>query len=134
MSSTAPELLVGAAEVLVDGVEVGVVPQEHLIGRGVLQHLGDGAQVPPLVCGQLTSGRQVDDVKGVGRHDGRIHVAVVQQVTHDLNTHTHPSVRYSTSCRHHRQHQAWQGTTMNRVLLLLCPSSLGHLFFIANTV
>lgn len=79
-----PELLVGAAEVLIDGVEVGVVPEEHLVGGGVLQHLGDGAQVPPLVRGQLTSCRHLDDVKGVRSDDGWIHVAVIQQVAHDL--------------------------------------------------
>lgn len=50
----------------------------------MLQHLGNGAQVAPLVSGQLTSRRHVDDVKGVRRYNGRVHVAVIQQVTNNL--------------------------------------------------
>ena len=65
---------------------MGVVSQEHLIGGSVLQHLGDRAQVSPLLCGQLTTRRHLDDVKGIGCHDGRVHVAVIQQVPHDLKT------------------------------------------------
>ena len=83
-ASAPPELLVGAAEVLIDGVQVGVVSQEHFIGCRMLQHLSDGPQVAPLVRGQLTSSRQVDDVESIRSHDGWVHVAIVQQVPHDL--------------------------------------------------
>lgn len=82
--SVQPELQIGGSQVLVDGVEVGIVPQEHLVGGSVLQHLGHRAQVPPLLSGQLTSGRHLDDVEGIWRHDGWVHVAVIQQVAHDL--------------------------------------------------
>lgn len=50
----------------------------------MLQHLGDRTQVPPLLSGQLAAGRHLDDVEGIGRHDGRVHVAVIQKVPHDL--------------------------------------------------
>lgn len=50
-----PELLVGAGEVLVDGIQVGIVPEEHLVGGRVLEHLGNGTQIPPLVGGELTA-------------------------------------------------------------------------------
>lgn len=50
----------------------------------MLQHLGHRPQVSALFGGQLTPGRHLDDVEGVGRHDGWVHVAVIQQVPHDL--------------------------------------------------
>lgn len=81
-----PELEVGGAQVLVDGVQVSVVAQEHLVGGGVLQHLRHGAQVSPLLRGQLTARRHLDDVEGVGRHDGGVHVAIIQKITHNLRT------------------------------------------------
>ena len=88
-----PELLVGAGEILVDRVQMGVVAQEHLVGGRMLEHLGDGAQVPPLVSGQLTARRHLDDVKSIRCHDSGIHVTVVQQVAHNLkytrHTHSH---------------------------------------------
>lgn len=37
--AVSPELLVGGAQVLVDGVQVSIVPQEHFVGGGMLQHL-----------------------------------------------------------------------------------------------
>lgn len=62
---------------------------EQLVGGGVLQHLGHGAQVPPLVRVQLPARRHVNDVEAVWSHDGRVHVAVVEQVPHNLPvTHT----------------------------------------------
>lgn len=39
-----PELVVGLADVLVQGSDVVPVPMEGLVGSGVLQHAGDGAQ------------------------------------------------------------------------------------------
>lgn len=61
-----------------------VLALKQLIGGGVLQHLGHRAQVTPVVRVQLPSGRHVDDAEAVGGHDGRVHVAVVQQVAYDL--------------------------------------------------
>lgn len=63
---------------------MGVVSQEHLIGGGVLQHLGDGAQVSSLLGGQLATRRHLDDVEGIRCHDGWVHVAVIQEVPHNL--------------------------------------------------
>lgn len=63
---------------------MSVISQEHLVGSCVLEHLGDGAEVAALVGGELASGRQVDDVKGIRSDDGWIHVSIVQQVTNDL--------------------------------------------------
>lgn len=87
-SNVSPELLVGGSEVLVDGVQVCVVSQEHLIGCSVLQHLGHRAQVSALLGGQLTASRHLDDVEGVRRHNGRVHVAVIQKVPHNLKNRT----------------------------------------------
>lgn len=100
-SNISPELLIGGAEIFIDGIEVGVVSQKHLIGGGVLQHLGDGAQVSPLLGGQLAAGRHLDDVKGIGRHDGRVHVAVIQEVPHDLKQ-RQPQL-FILFCKSHRQ-------------------------------
>lgn len=61
-----------------------VLALEQLVGGGVLQHLGHGAQVTPVIRVQLPSGRHVDDAEAVGGHDGRVHVAVVQQVAYNL--------------------------------------------------
>ena len=52
----------------------------------MLQHLGDGAQISALVCGELAPSRQIDDVKGIGGNNGRIHVAIVKQITNNLGT------------------------------------------------
>lgn len=76
----------GGTEIFVDGIEVGVVSQEHLIGGGVLQHLGDRAQVPSLLGGQLAPRRHLNDVKGIRRHDGWVHVTVIQEVPHNLKS------------------------------------------------
>lgn len=79
-----PELLIGGTEIFIDGVEMGIVSQKHLIGGGVLQHLGDGAEVSSLLGGQLATRRHLDDVKGIRSHNGRVHVAVIQEVPHNL--------------------------------------------------
>lgn len=79
-----PELQVGGTEIFVDGIQVGVVSQKHLVGGSVLQHLGNRSQVSALLSGQLTPRRHLNDVEGVRGHDGRVHVAVIQQVPHDL--------------------------------------------------
>lgn len=82
--SVGPELQMGGTEIFVDGIEVGVVSQKHLVGGGVLQHLGDRAQVSSLLCGQLTPSRHLNDIEGIGCHDGRVHVAVIQEVPYNL--------------------------------------------------
>lgn len=79
-----PELLIGGTQIFIDGIQVGVVSQKHLVGGSVLQHLGNRSQVSALFSGQLTSCRHLDYVKGIRRHDGWVHVAVIQQVPHDL--------------------------------------------------
>ena len=81
--SPSPEPLVGLGDVVVHGRHVRV-PLKQLVGGCVLQHLGHGAQVAALVRVQLTTGRHVNDVEAVRRHDGGVHVAVVQQVSYDL--------------------------------------------------
>lgn len=65
---------------------MGIVPEEHLIGGSMLQHLGYRAQVSPLLSGQCSTCRHLDDVKGVRRHDGWVHVAIIQEVPHDLRS------------------------------------------------
>lgn len=79
-----PELLMGSTEIFVDGIQVGVVSQKHLVGGSVLQHLGDRSQVSALLGGQLTPCRHLDDVEGVRRHNGWVHVAVIEKVPHNL--------------------------------------------------
>lgn len=54
--SLVPKFLVGVGEVFIDGVQMSIVSEEHLVGGGVLQHFGDGSQISPLLCGQLTTG------------------------------------------------------------------------------
>ena len=81
--SPSPEPLVSLGDVVVHGRHVRL-PLKQLVGGGVLQHLGHGAQVAALVRVQLPAGRHVDDVEAVRRHDGGVHVAVVQQVADDL--------------------------------------------------
>lgn len=81
-----PEFLMGGAQIFIDGIQVGIVSQEHLIGGSMLQHLGNRAQVSTLLCGQLSACRYLDDVKRIGRHNGWVHVAVVQEVPHNLRS------------------------------------------------
>lgn len=79
-----PELLIGGTEIFVDGIQVGVVSQKHFVGGSVLQHLGDRSQVSALLGGQLTPCRHLDDVEGIRRHNGWVHVAVIEKVPHNL--------------------------------------------------
>lgn len=81
-----PEFLVGLGQVLINNAQVSVISQKHLVGSCVLQHLCNGTKISALVCGELASCRQVNDVKCVRSHDGRIHVAIVKQVTNNLGT------------------------------------------------
>lgn len=50
----------------------------------MLQHLGHRAQVSSLLRGQLAPRRHLDDVEGIWCDDGRVHVAVIQEVPHNL--------------------------------------------------
>ena len=52
----------------------------------MLEHLGNGPEIAALVCGELASCRQVNDVKGIGSNNGWIHVSVVKQVANNLGT------------------------------------------------
>ena len=65
---------------------MSVISQEHLIGSCVLEHLGNGPEIATLVCGELASCRQVNDVKGIRSNNGWIHVSVVKQVANNLGT------------------------------------------------
>lgn len=79
-----PEFLVGLGEVFINDAQVSVISQEHLIGSCMLEHLGNGPEIAALVCGELASCRQVNDVKGIGSNNGWIHVSVVKQVANNL--------------------------------------------------
>ena len=74
------EALVRVDDVSVEALEVLAVATEALVRRGELQDLGDGAEVAALVVRQRVAGAGVDDVEGVGRHDRRVDVAIVDQV------------------------------------------------------
>ena len=50
----------------------------------MLQDLGHGPQVSPLVGIDLASGCHVDDIKAVRGDDGWVHVPVVQEVSNNL--------------------------------------------------
>ncbi len=54
----------------------------------VLQDAGDGAQCSPLTRQQSRTGPELHHIEPVRGHDRRVHVAIVDQVTHDLITHT----------------------------------------------
>lgn len=81
-----PEFLVGLGEILINDAQVSIISQKHLIGSCMLEHLCNGAQISALVCGELASCRQVNDVKGIRSNDGRIHVSIVKQITNNLGT------------------------------------------------
>ena len=78
------EALVRVDDVGVEALEVLAVAAKTLVRRGELQDLGDGAEVAALVVRQRVAGARVDDVEGVGRHDRRVDVAVVDQIADDL--------------------------------------------------
>lgn len=74
----------GLADVLVQGSDVVATSMEVFVGSGMLQHAGNGAQDVALFRLQSRAGRTVHHVEAVRGHDGRVHVAVVDQVTDDL--------------------------------------------------
>lgn len=74
----------GLTDVLVQSSEVVPVSVEVFVGGGVLQHAGDGAQDVTLLWLQGGASRPVHHVKTVRSHDGRVHVAIVDQVTDNL--------------------------------------------------
>lgn len=74
----------GLADVLVQGSDVVSVSMEVFVGGGVLQHAGDGAQDVTLLRLQGGAGGPVHHVKTIGSHNGRVHVAIVDQVTDNL--------------------------------------------------
>lgn len=120
----------GGAQIFVDGIQVGVVSQKHLVGGSVLQHLGNRSQVSALFGGQLTPSRYLDDVEGIGRHDGWVHVAVIQQVAHDLQG--QPTSVISQSGVFHRleaspgrEHEK-EAVTGGFTLLLLPKTAVGN--------
>ena len=51
-----------------------------------LQDLCDRSQVPSLVICQAFVGSNVNDVKGVRRHNCRVYITVVDQVSHNLKS------------------------------------------------
>lgn len=79
-----PEFVVRGADVVVERLHVVTIAVEVLVGGGVLQHAGDGAQQVALFGLQGRAGRAVHHAEAVGRHHGRVHVAVVDQVPHNL--------------------------------------------------
>lgn len=79
-----PEPAVSLTDVLVQGSDVGAVSREVLVGSGVLQHAGNGAQDEALLRLQARTCQPVNHIKPIWGHDGRVHVAVVDQVPNDL--------------------------------------------------
>lgn len=78
-------------DVLVQSAQVRRVPVEVLERGAVLKDAGDGAQRPPLTRQQSRTRAELHHVKPVRSHDRGVHVAIVDEVTHDLNTHTQQS-------------------------------------------
>lgn len=60
------------------------VSVEVLVGGGVLQRAGHRAQDVALLRLQGRAGGAIHNVEPVRGHDGRVHVAVVDQVTNNL--------------------------------------------------
>src|SRR5688500_14943372 len=56
-----------------------------LAGRGKLEHTGDGAEVATLHRADLRLHRRRNHIKRLGRDDGRVHVAVVDNVANHLD-------------------------------------------------
>ena len=77
------ELLVALHDERVEAHEVLRLLAEALLAGGELQDLGDGAEVPALVVGQLAL-TPLHHVEALGRHDGRVDEAVVDEVAHHL--------------------------------------------------
>lgn len=75
----------GLTDVLVQRSDVVTLSVEVLVGGGVLQHAGDGTQDVALLWLQGGAGRTVHHVETVRSHDGRVHVAIVDQVTNNLD-------------------------------------------------
>lgn len=61
-----------------------ILALKQLVCSRMLQHLRNGSQVASLVNVKLASCWHVDDVKAIRCHDGWVHVAVVQKVSHNL--------------------------------------------------
>lgn len=74
----------GLTDVLVQCSDVVSVSMEVFVGSGVLQHAGNGAQDVALFWLQGGAGRPLHHVEAVWSHDGWVHVAIVDQVTDDL--------------------------------------------------
>ena len=61
-------------------------PSYFFSRRHGLQDLCDGAEVSPLLVAHALLDSNVDDVEGIGGHNCRVHVAVVDEITHNLWT------------------------------------------------
>ena len=64
---------------------MGGVSLEVLVGGSLLEEAGHGAQDSALLGQQDGAGGAVHHVEALWSHDGRIHVAVVDQITYNLD-------------------------------------------------
>lgn len=74
----------GLTDVLVQSSDVVSISVEVFVGGGVLQHAGDGAQDVTLLWLQGGTSGPLHHIETVWSHDGRVHVAIVDQVTDNL--------------------------------------------------
>ncbi len=79
----------GLADVLVQGSDVVTVSVEVFVGGGVLQHAGNRAQDVTLLRLQGGASGPVHHVKTIRSHNGRVHVAIIDQVTNNLRERSH---------------------------------------------
>ena len=56
------------------------------IGSCKLQDFCNGSEVPSLVVRKPLAGTDVNNVKRIRRHNGRVDVSVIQQVAYDLES------------------------------------------------
>lgn len=62
---------------------------EVFIGGSMLQHAGDGAKDVTLLRLQAGAGRSVHHVETIRSNDGRVHVAIIDQVSYNLEQRSH---------------------------------------------
>lgn len=84
-----PEASMRVCDVLVERVQVSRVPAEVFERCAVLKDASDGTQSPALTRKKSRTSAELHNIKPVRSHDSRVHVAIVDEVTHDLITHTH---------------------------------------------
>lgn len=92
-----PEPVVCARDVFIERVQVSGVSLEVFERSAVLQDSRDGAQCAPLTRKQSGTHPELHHIKTVWSHDRRIHVAIVDEIPHNLNTNA-PSTHRVNDC------------------------------------